>query len=343
MTFFDQRTGEFADSVQARVKSKLMVNFGNPYKEKRADSMIPEKYLSQAPSFQKGGHGSFVGSPRTPPGSPPHDSFDSVEEGEAIFVRQAPSQKSPPREESGLPVQAGLKRQRSDSEESLDSVSSMKSDGSPRAPPLPPSAPPLKQASIPPIKRGSLKQPPPPPRPKGSVPPPPPPQPRAPPRPPKPATSREDAPPKPPPHPIEAMGRIPPLPTETSDSPIVPNETHSLQAETEPTPKLNAALPLAKASTIQEGCDLSVSLPIEQRTRPLVPENDEEMSISPPAEAKHKVSTSAIQAPALDLDSPDVRPDVNLPPGWISVWSKSQKRWYFFDTKTNKSVWKWPP
>jgi hypothetical protein len=27
----------------------------------------------------------------------------------------------------------------------------------------------------------------------------------------------------------------------------------------------------------------------------------------------------------------------------MCVWSKSQKRWYFFDTKTNKSVWQWPP
>jgi hypothetical protein len=45
----------------------------------------------------------------------------------------------------------------------------------------------------------------------------------------------------------------------------------------------------------------------------------------------------------LDLESPDVKPKVDLPPGWICVWSKSQKRWYFFDTKTNKSVWKWPP
>ena len=31
-TFFDPRTGEFADSVQARVRARLMVNFGNPYK-----------------------------------------------------------------------------------------------------------------------------------------------------------------------------------------------------------------------------------------------------------------------------------------------------------------------
>jgi hypothetical protein len=45
----------------------------------------------------------------------------------------------------------------------------------------------------------------------------------------------------------------------------------------------------------------------------------------------------------LDLESPDVKPKVDLLPGWICVWSKSQKRWYFFDTKTNKSVWKWPP
>jgi hypothetical protein len=34
---------------------------------------------------------------------------------------------------------------------------------------------------------------------------------------------------------------------------------------------------------------------------------------------------------------------VDLPAGWMCVWSKSQQRWYFFDTKTNKSVWQWPP
>jgi hypothetical protein len=43
------------------------------------------------------------------------------------------------------------------------------------------------------------------------------------------------------------------------------------------------------------------------------------------------------------LQTPDTKPNVNLPPGWICTWSKSQKRWYFFNTKNNKSVWQWPP
>jgi hypothetical protein len=45
----------------------------------------------------------------------------------------------------------------------------------------------------------------------------------------------------------------------------------------------------------------------------------------------------------LVLDVESIKPCVELPSGWMCVWSKSQKRWYFFDTKTNKSVWKWPP
>lgn len=45
----------------------------------------------------------------------------------------------------------------------------------------------------------------------------------------------------------------------------------------------------------------------------------------------------------LQLQNPNQKPDVELPTGWMSVWSKSQKRWYFFDTRTNKSVWEWPP
>jgi hypothetical protein len=45
----------------------------------------------------------------------------------------------------------------------------------------------------------------------------------------------------------------------------------------------------------------------------------------------------------VDLQSADKKPNVDLPPGWMTVWSKSQKRWYFFCTKTNTSVWQWPP
>ena len=39
------------------------------------------------------------------------------------------------------------------------------------------------------------------------------------------------------------------------------------------------------------------------------------------------------------LHNPDAKPTIQLPEGWVCVWSKSQKRWYFFDTRANKSVW----
>ena len=38
-------------------------------------------------------------------------------------------------------------------------------------------------------------------------------------------------------------------------------------------------------------------------------------------------------------NNPDEKPTLELPEGWTYGWSKSQKRWYFFDTRTNKSVW----
>jgi hypothetical protein len=103
LTFFDPKTGAFADSAQARVRSKLMVNFGNPYKEKRAISLIPAFFLSQAPSTQLGGFGSTASTGPWVSPSSPHDSFDSVEEGEAIFVLNLPSRKSPKREEVDVP------------------------------------------------------------------------------------------------------------------------------------------------------------------------------------------------------------------------------------------------
>ena len=41
----------------------------------------------------------------------------------------------------------------------------------------------------------------------------------------------------------------------------------------------------------------------------------------------------------MQLQNPGEKPKIKLPEGWICSWSKSQKRWYFFDTRTNKSVW----
>ncbi len=47
--------------------------------------------------------------------------------------------------------------------------------------------------------------------------------------------------------------------------------------------------------------------------------------------------------PPRDTLNPSAKPNINLPPGWICVWSKSQRRWYYFNSRTNKSVWEWPP
>lgn len=351
MAFFDPKTGEFTDSVQARVRSKLMVNFGNPYKEKRADSLVPEKYLYQTPSMQQGGFGSVVGSPRTPPGSPPHDSFDSVEEGEAIFVRKSPSRKSPKREETDEPPPppSSSKRRRSLSDDTTDSTTSSKDiEGKPRAPPL-------KPASIPPPP----KQPPPPPPPKSTVPPPRPPK-KVPPPPPKPAVRppTKELPPKPPqpaqaaPKPpklllsdseadnlvTESKTRANPPPPSASDLKDMNSNFDDVETSIAPLTEANPTEvpPLAAVLVIQ---DLPTQLPLP--SKPVIEESITS-TISPPTEPKPKVMAPP-QPPVLDLESPDVRPDVELPPGWMCVWSKSQKRWYFFDTKTNKSVWKWPP
>lgn len=50
-------------------------------------------------------------------------------------------------------------------------------------------------------------------------------------------------------------------------------------------------------------------------------------------------SSEAAQANNTDLQNPSEKPRIALPEFWICVWSKSQKRWYFFNTSTNKSVW----
>ena len=64
----------------------------------------------------------------------------------------------------------------------------------------------------------------------------------------------------------------------------------------------------------------------------------------PPPPSKQSTQNDKHHSPSTpDLQSPDKKPNVNLPAGWICTWSKSQRRWYFFNTKNNKSVWQWPP
>ena len=334
LTFFDPKTGDFADSVNARVRSRLLVNFGNPYKEKRADSMIPENYLSQAPSMQQGGIGSLVGSPRTPPGSPPHDSFDSVEEGEAMFVRTSPSRSSPKRDEPDeddtdmSDPNPPNKRQRSGSfEEKTGRSETPQLPTSVPPPPKPPSMP-----SSPSSATASTKPAPPRPAPpsKGiskAAPPPPPPPPRSRPPPPKPIGVRPSG------------GPVPPTKTAQSSSKSMQKSTVVLAATSAPnskTPSVSGSSKLptrvpSKASQLG-----TVTLAAATGTVTATPASSTDTTATATAATGNTPSEQ-------DLQSPEKKPDVDLPAGWMCVWSKSQKRWYFFDTKSNKSVWKWPP
>ena len=53
MGFFDPKTGEFNDSMENRIRAKLAINFGNPFKTKKGDSIIPEAFASQRPSLRR--------------------------------------------------------------------------------------------------------------------------------------------------------------------------------------------------------------------------------------------------------------------------------------------------
>ena len=75
---------------------------------------------------------------------------------------------------------------------------------------------------------------------------------------------------------------------------------------------------------------------------PLAPRPGLEKRLSD-SEMAATATLSTPEPAAVDLQNPSAKPAINLPQGWMCVWSKSQKRWYFFDTKTNKSVWEWPP
>lgn len=317
MTFFNPRTGEFADSVQARVRARLMVNFGNPYKDKRADSLIPEMYLSQSPSHNQGQGVHGDAHPMTPPGSPPHDSYSASEgEGEAVFALPvARVRKSPSRGDmESAVVTPDPKRQKIEgdspqSEPSALATTTSTAASPPSTPkrvlPLPPKT--EKKESIPTME--SSKPGPPPKAPTSNMPAPPPPGPPpsgAPPpkhRPPPPG-SKAPPPPKPPPGPSKPSSK----PGSTADRPPAP--------------------------------------PSRPVTAPPVPPKPNKLA--PPVQTASGSSQQATKKPpppppTMDMQSPDAKPNVDLPAGWMTVWSKSQQRWYFFNTKTNKSVWQWPP
>lgn len=319
MTFFNPKTGEFIDSVQARVRSRLMVNFGNPYRDRRADSLIPEEYLSQSPSSKKGVRGDEVTGHLTPPGSPPHDSYSTSEggegEGEAVFanptsrVRKSPSRVES--EEKGILPPSKKPKPGPDIHEDVTPTQTT-------------------EPTIP-AKESNLEKP----QSETSKPPPPPKAPIS-------ANVLAPPPPRPPP-------KAPPL----AKTPMPPSGISSKMKPPCPPGVKGPPPPKPPPQSISRKA-LAVERPLVPASRPNPPPpkapqlqpSTQESSATPPPPVAPPLSKKAPPPPpsvGVEMQSADKKPNVDLPSGWMTVWSKSQKRWYFFCTKSNKSVWEWPP
>jgi integrator complex subunit 6 len=287
ITFFDPKTGEFSDSVQARVRSRLLVNFGNPFKEKRGDSLVPERFRSQSPPA----HGLVADDDGPPLGSPPHDSFSGEGEGEAVFAGKPAAWKVPARPTSPR------KRESTPLETETSPPETKKAKTEPAViTPVPQDHPSKLQTA-----------------PKPSVLIPPPPKPRNP--------SGNPPRPAPPPKPPQRKPPPPPPPSGSNKQPAEPQtEKNILKA---PPPAKPPAPP-----------------PKEEEKQNASPAPTLQADVLNPDAKQKQIPVPPQQ---LDMQSPDVKPKVDLTPGWVCVWSKSQKRWYFFDTKSNRSVWQWPP
>ena len=275
-TFFDPKTGSFVDSVPTRLKTRLMINFGNPYKDKRGDSLIPEEYASQRPPLN------HEKPDASPPGSPPHDGgYSSPVEGEGEAAFAGISRRSPSHSEDrnnshklgGLPTLTPRAKRQKKAPPDLQLADTATME----------EAEALKGPKSPVAIRDSISMPATPPDSAGKKKPPPPPIG-------KPVEKR-----KPPPPPSAQQKRPPPprpgIEKQTSDS------------------KTSGAAPPPRPR-------------LEKK----------------PSDGKMGGSAPGADATAVDLQNPNVKPAINLPEGWMCVWSKSQKRWYFFSTKTNKSV-----
>lgn len=262
------------------------------FKDKRADSIVPEAFFKQRPRRDMDGQKS----PLTPPSSPPHNAYNSADEGEgeAIFAGTPLSQSKGPRRS---PTRTD------DFDDDIPLAKKAKSElaGTKNPPPRPP-------------------PPPPPPKNKDSKPG----QPRPPPPPPPPPRRQSSVTPPPPQNPA------PPSTSVQNHSPSTTSDVSSKASPPTPGPvAVNVVPPAARLSS-----------------RPKqVPVPSLAASVPPPSEQQEHRRSSPIQGSqvTMDIQSPDKKPNVDLPAGWICVWSKSQKRWYFFNTKSNKSVWQWPP
>jgi len=405
LNFFNAKTGEFTDSVQIRVRARLSINFGNPYKDKRGDTFIPENYTNQRPQLLRRVD-TVPLSPHTPPGSPPHEALSSndEEEGEAVFegTRHPPpsrKQDSPMDKRKADQIAQPSRNAKKQKTTSLtaphtgekDVLMREKSSGENNSQSKPPSTP--QKGSIkgrfPPNKSSEhskqkklpppLSRPPPPPpseksstlvpkQPKGSLlsskh------RPRPPPQQLKDLSSSKQRPPPPPqqlkpaqqtskkksPQPPKAVkipqtrmhAQHPPPPSNTQSQNIKPKVNVLPVPQTKP----RTHHPPPPSDVQGPNIKPKVNVPPVPQTKPRTqhpppPSNSQSPNIKPKVNMTPVLQTkprTQHPPPSSDAQSPNIKPKVNLPPGWILVWSKSQRRWYFFDQNTNKSVWEWPP
>jgi len=368
--FFDPKTGQFVDSLQTRVKARLMINFGNPFKDKRGDAIVPELFQHQRPPLHREALDQLIA---TPPGSPPHDDDLLREgEGEAVFAERIPS---PPRSGNSSDQITLKRRVLTLSDIGRDRVAKKQAQHvlDHAKPPKPLSdidkdrtAKKQTQHVLNQAKH-SVEEKTKPPRPhankehaKQSVEKPKPPFPPKvsqlvdeKPRPPRsfaPKVKQSIEKPKPPrPHVSTLNMNLskpkPPLPKKENVSQL-PQEKPK-----PPRPQVNNFPPKAKKSSEEkprppQAHKEHVKQSIEEKPRPPVPSKnnqsiDDKLTPPPPTSQVSLSHPKAKQSVDEKLRPP--KPQVNLPPSWMCVWSKSQKRWYFFDTMTNKSVWEWPP
>jgi WW domain len=359
LSFFDPKTGEFVDSVQARLRSKLTVHFGNPFKDKRGDSLIPEAFIHQQAPRRRAGSMLDDSTPMTPPGSPPQDSFLASEgEGEALFAtppRYSMSQSSESKPPTPPPIMRNKKRDSSDiavtmSEpkrgkvEALEMLEEKKSPEKRVDGPLKPRPPP------PPTVSGNVTRPPippiPPPKKAGN---PPPPKLRPPPPPPPPAVTPGGTVVKPKPPLNRSSAPALPKGGPISGRSLIPSKEHPpVRAVNPPLSPIVSESPSATVAT--ESNPVTAAATVRPLPKPMVVMYSSKSDAVGPtiSSATTSITTGATTAAgdggiSAEIQSPDRKPNVELPPDWIVSWSRSQQRWYYFNKKTNKSVWEWPP
>lgn len=169
--------------------------------------------------------------------------------------------------------------------------------------------------------------------------------------PPKPQTPLNQPSPKPPRRP--SMNKPPPPKKQTTPQP--PPQTEKRRSNSigsKPPPPKKGSIPLPppqheKPRRSTSGGKSRPPPPSHHSTGSSQPSSSKPLPRpSQPIHQQPPPPSKVVQRFPLDVNavqSPTEKPKVTLPPGWIVSWSKSQKRWYFFDTRANKSVWEWPP